>query len=109
MMQQMSASNTIMQTIVDESKRGRVMSFYTMSFIGVAPFGSLLAGLAAREAGAPRAVIVGGVICMIVAIWFCRQLRAIRSVVRPIYVRLGILPEVVEGIQAASVLQTPPQ
>jgi MFS family permease len=109
MMQQMSASNTIMQTIVDENKRGRVMSFYTMSFIGVAPFGSLLAGLAARGIGAPRAVMLGGALCMIVAIWFSRQLKAIRSVVRPIYVRLGILPEVAEGIQAASALQTPPQ
>jgi MFS family permease len=109
MMQQMSASNTIMQTIVDESKRGRVMSFYTMSFIGVAPFGSLLAGFGARGIGASRAVMVGGVLCMIVAIWFSRQLKAIRSVVRPIYVRLGILPEVAEGIQAASALQTPPQ
>jgi MFS family permease len=109
MMQQMSASNTIMQTIVDENKRGRVMSFYTMSFIGVAPFGSLLAGLAARQIGASRTVVLGGGLCMIVAIWFSRQLSAIRRVVRPIYVRLGILSEVAEGIQAASNLQTPPQ
>jgi len=109
MMQQMSGSNTIMQTIVDENKRGRVMSFYTMSFIGVAPFGSLLAGLAAREIGASRAVMLGGMLCVIVGIWFSRRLKAIRSVVRPIYVRLGILPEVADGIQAASALQTPPQ
>jgi MFS family permease len=109
MMQQMSASNTIMQTIVEENKRGRVMSFYTMSFIGIAPFGSLLVGIAARTIGAPRALMVGGVLCMILAFWFSRQLKAIRSVVRPIYVQLGILPEVAEGLQAASVLQTPPQ
>jgi len=109
MMQQMSASNTIMQTIVDESKRGRVMSFYTMSFIGVAPFGSLLVGLSARAIGAPHTVMLGGLLFLIVATWFSRQLKAIRSVVRPIYVRLGILPEVAEGMQAASVLQTPPQ
>ena len=109
MMQQMSASNTIMQTIVDETKRGRVMSFYTMSFIGVAPFGSLLIGLSARTLGASRAVMLGGLLFLIVAIWFSRKLKAIRSVVRPIYVRLGILPEVAEGIQAASALQTPPQ
>src|SRR5262249_4707418 len=56
MMQQMSASNTIMQTIVQESKRGRVMSFYTMAFIGVVPFGSLIAGLAASKIGAPHTV-----------------------------------------------------
>jgi len=109
MMQQMSASNTIMQTIVDENKRGRVMSFYTMSFIGVAPFGSLLIGVSARTLGASRAVILGGLLFMIVAVWFTRQLKTIRNVVRPIYVRLGILPEVAEGIQAASALQTPPQ
>jgi MFS family permease len=109
MMQQMSASNTILQTIVDESKRGRVMSFYTMSFIGVAPFGSLLVGLSARSFGAPRTVMLGGLLFLIVAIWFSRQLKAIRRVVRPIYVQLGILPEVAEGMQAASVLQTPPQ
>jgi MFS family permease len=109
MMQQMSASNTILQTIVDESKRGRVMSFYTMSFIGVAPFGSLLVGLSARAIGASRTVMLGGLLFLIVAIWFSRQLKAIRSVVRPIYVRLGILPEVAEGMQAASALQTPPQ
>jgi MFS family permease len=109
MMQQMSASNTILQTIVDESKRGRVMSFYTMSFIGVAPFGSLLVGLSARAIGASRTVMLGGLLFLIVAIWFSRELKAIRSVVRPIYVRLGILPEVADGIQAASALQTPPQ
>jgi len=109
MMQQMSASNTIMQTIVDENKRGRVMSFYTMAFIGVTPFGSLLAGLSASRIGAPRTVMLGGALCMVVAFWFWRQLKELRTVVRPIYVQLGILPEVATGIQAASALQTPPQ
>jgi MFS family permease len=109
MMQQMSASNTIMQTIVDENKRGRVMSFYTMAFIGVTPFGSLLAGLSASRIGAPRTVMLGGGLCMLAAFWFWRQLKEIRTVVRPIYVQLGILPEVATGIQAASALQTPPQ
>jgi MFS family permease len=109
MMQQMSSSNTIMQTIVDESKRGRVMSFYTMAFIGVAPFGSLIAGFAAGRIGAPHTVMVGGTLCMVTAFWFSRRLRGIREVVRPIYVKLGILPEVASGIQAASALQTPPE
>ena len=105
MMQQMSSSNTIMQTIVDEGKRGRVMSFYTMAFIGVAPFGSLMAGLAASRFGAPHTVIAGGTLCMIAALWFARQLKGIREVVRPIYIKLGILPEVAQGIEAASALQ----
>jgi MFS family permease len=109
MMQQMSSSNTIMQTIVDENKRGRVMSFYTMAFIGVAPFGSLIAGAAAARFGAPHTVMAGGVLCIIAGLWFSRQLEEIRKVVRPIYVRLGILPEVATGIQAASALQTPPE
>jgi MFS family permease len=109
MMQQMSASNTIMQTIVDENKRGRVMSFYTMAFIGVTPFGSLLAGLAASSIGAPRTVIIGGILCIFASLWFWKKLKHIRSVVRPIYVELGILPEVASGIQTASALQTPPQ
>jgi MFS family permease len=109
MMQQMSASNTIMQTIVQENKRGRVMSFYTMAFIGVVPFGSLIAGFAASKIGAPYTVMAGGALCMLAAIWFARQLEAIRKVVRPIYVQLGILPEVAKGIQAASALQTPPE
>jgi MFS family permease len=109
MMQQMSSSNTIMQTIVDEKMRGRVMSFYTLAFIGVAPFGSLIAGFAASKVGAPRTVMAGGTLCMLAALWFLRQLKEIRKVVRPIYVRLGILPEVAEGIQAASALQTPPE
>jgi MFS family permease len=109
MMQQMSSSNTIMQTIVQESKRGRVMSFYTMAFIGVAPFGSLIAGFAASRFGAPHTVMAGGVLCIIAGLWFSRQLKGIRKVVRPIYVKLGILPEVATGIQAASALQTPPE
>jgi MFS family permease len=109
MMQQMSSSNTIMQTIVDEKMRGRVMSFYTLAFIGVAPFGSLIAGFAASKIGAPRTVMAGGALCMFAAVWFLRQLKEIRRVVRPIYVQLGILPEVAEGIQAASALQTPPE
>lgn len=70
MMQQTAASNIIMQTIVDEDKRGRVMSFYTMAFIGLMPFGSLMAGGLANSVGAPRTVIIGGALCMICAGWF---------------------------------------
>jgi hypothetical protein len=75
----------------------------------VAPFGSLIAGFAASKVGAPRTVMAGGALCMFAAGWFLRQLKEIRRVVRPIYVQLGILPEVAEGIQAASALQTPPE
>lgn len=92
MMQQMAASNTIIQTIVDEDKRGRVMSFYTVAFVGMAPFGSLLAGAMAHAMGAPRTVMVSGVCCMAGAIWFASRLKSIRELIRPIYVHLGILP-----------------
>ena len=68
-MVQMAVSNTIIQTIVDEDKRGRVMSFYTMSFMGAAPFGSLLAGSLAEKIGAPYTLFIGGIGCVIGAIW----------------------------------------
>ena len=80
MMQLMSGCNTIMQTIVEEKKRGRVMAFYTMSLIGIMPFGSLLAGAFASKLGAPHTVMLGGSICMLSAIWFALRLQEIRRV-----------------------------
>jgi MFS family permease len=99
MMQQMAASNTIIQTIVEESKRGRVMSFYTVAFVGMAPFGSLLAGALAHAIGAPRTVMLSGAFCLAGAAWFTTQLRDIRKYLRPIYSSLGILPPVNAVIQ----------
>ncbi len=78
MIVQMAASNTVIQTLVDEDKRGRVMAFYTMAFFGMTPLGSLLAGLFARSLGAPDTLLVGGVICMIAAAGFARALPAVR-------------------------------
>jgi MFS family permease len=109
MMTQMASSNTILQTIVQDDKRGRVMSFYSMAFLGMAPFGSLLAGGLAHQIGAPRTVMISGTVCIVVAAWFASQLSAMRDVVRPIYRTLGIIPEIATGIQSASVLQTPPE
>lgn len=109
MMQQMAAGNTILQTIVDEDKRGRVMSFYTMSFIGAAPFGSLIAGALASKIGAPLTVACSGSMCILIAFWFSMQLPEIRRIVKPIYMELGILPEVATAIETASLLQTPPE
>ena len=99
MMQQMAASNTIIQTIVEDSKRGRVMSFYAMAFVGMAPFGSLLAGALAHAIGAPRTVMLSGVCCIAGAAWFATRLPGIRKLIRPIYVDLGILPGVNAVIQ----------
>ncbi len=93
MMQGLTGSNTIIQTLVDENMRGRVMSYYTMAFVGMAPFGSLLAGAMAHAIGAPRTVIVSGVACILGSIWFTSRLPAIRKDMRPIYERLGIVPQ----------------
>ncbi|WP_348264469.1 MFS transporter [Telmatobacter sp. DSM 110680] len=93
MMQGLTGSNTIIQTLVDEKMRGRVMSYYTMAFVGMAPFGSLLAGALAHAIGAPRTVIISGVACIAGAIWFASRLTEIRKDMRPIYERLGIVPQ----------------
>ena len=92
MMQGVTTSNTILQTLVDETMRGRVMSYYTMAFVGMAPFGSLLAGALAHAIGAPRTVIVSGVACILGSLWFWSRMAEIRTVMRPIYQRLGIVP-----------------
>ena len=106
MMALMASTNTVIQTIVDEEKRGRVMSFYTMAFLGTAPFGSLLAGWLSSRIGAPRTVMASGVLCIATAVWFARELPAIRELVRPIYRRMGILPEVAQALQTVESEQT---
>jgi len=105
MMVQSASINTVLQTIVDEDKRGRVMSLYTMAFMGMAPFGSLLYGTLASHIGAPATVTVGGIACLGAAAWFYSRLPMIRELVRPIYVRLGIIPEVATGLQTATELR----
>lgn len=92
MMQQMAPANTVLQTVVEDEKRGRVMSFYSMAFQGMAPFGSLMAGNLAAHIGAPKTVVVSGVGCLIACLLFARRLRAMRDAVRPIYQKMGILP-----------------
>jgi MFS family permease len=109
LMQQMAATNTILQTIVDDTKRGRVMAYYAMAFQGMAPFGSLLGGVVAARIGAPATLAVGGAICLAGSLGFARQLPTIRNFIRPIYRQLGILPELALGVQQASSLQTPPE
>ena len=106
MMQGMAASNTIIQTLLSEDKRGRVMSYYTMAFVGMAPFGSLLAGWMAHWirptpawiisgpvlGGAQWTVIINGLVVVVGAAWFFSRLPALRRVVRPIYQEMGIIP-----------------
>ncbi len=109
MMLQMASSNTLLQTIVDDDKRGRVMSFYTMAFMGTAPFGSFLAGGLASFLGAPNTLIIGGIVCVLGALIFASKLTELRKMVHPIYVRLGIISEVAVGIQRATELTVPPE
>lgn len=88
-----SSSNTILQTIVDDDKRGRVMSFFTMSFMGTTPFGNLVAGLVADRIGPQNTLIIGGSACLLGGLVFARNLPSIREKIRPIYARLGIVAE----------------
>jgi MFS family permease len=108
-MMQMASSNTVLQTIVDDEKRGRVMSFYTMAFLGTVPVGSLLAGWMASRIGAPHTLLVGGACCVAGSVWFARGLPAMRAAIRPIYVRMGILKEAATGVGAAAELSVPPE
>jgi MFS family permease len=93
LMYQVVATNTIVQTIVDDDKRGRVMAYYTIALLGSAPLGSLLSGALADWIGVRATFVAGGVACVLAALWFWRQLPAIRAAVRPRYVELGIITE----------------
>jgi MFS family permease len=93
MMVHMASSNTILQTIVDDDKRGRVMSLYAMAFMGMAPLGSLIGGSLAGWVGAPATLILVGTSCMIGSVLFRKMLPALRVMIRPIYLRKGILSE----------------
>ena len=108
-MVQVAASNTILQTIVEDDKRGRVMSLFVMAFMGTAPFGSLLAGSLSQKIGVPHTLFISGMCCLGGAFWFYKQLPEIREAVRPIYRTLGILPEVAVGIETATELSLPPE
>jgi MFS family permease len=108
-MVQMASSNTVLQTIVDDEKRGRVMSFYTMAVMGITPFGSLLAGGAAHAIGAAATLRLGGLGCVVGALWFARSLPALRQELHPIYVKLGILAEHSQHIPQTAEVPMPPE
>ena len=97
MITQFAAANTILQTVVDDDLRGRVMSLYGMSLMGMAPFGSLLAGALAEHIGPSLTVALAGGCCVLAAAAFATRLRALRALVHPIYVSLGIIPQTKAG------------
>lgn len=92
LVQNASASNTIIQSLVPEDKRARVMGYFTMAFFGAAPFGSLLAGALAHWIGAPHTVILTGACCIAGSLWFTLDLPKVHAEMRPVYQELGLLP-----------------
>jgi MFS family permease len=91
-MVQMASSNTLLQTVIEDEKRGRVMSFYALSFMGMAPFCSLMAGSLAQHIGAPNTVAIGSLAMIIGALLYLSRLGARRVQLQPTYERLGIVP-----------------
>jgi MFS family permease len=108
-MAQVASSNTILQTIVEEDKRGRVMSLFAVAFMGMTPFGSLAAGALAGSIGPRETILLGGIACLLGAALFARQLPALREEVRPIYIRMGIIREVATGLETAVEQSVPPE
>ncbi len=106
MMLHVASTNTLLQTITEENKRGRVMSFYAMAFRGMSPFGSLIGGSLAGLIGAPVTLILGGAGCIIAVSFYLRKLPSLRPYVQPIYERMGILPEVAASVEEASDIST---
>lgn len=102
MMLQIASTNTLLQTLSEENKRGRVMSFYSMAFRGMSPFGSLLAGGLGSSISAPAAIFVSGSVCLLSAGFYFIKLPVIRKIVRPIYQDMGILPQIAEGVEQAT-------
>jgi MFS family permease len=108
MMTQIASSNTIVQTIVDEDKRGRVMSLYAMSLMGMMPFGSLLAGAVAGKIGVQHTLLLGATFCIIGALIFASKLRRLRELVRPIYAKMGLIPETTAWLHAETKIGSAP-
>jgi len=91
---QIAATNTIVQTVVDEDKLGRVMSLYAVAIFGSSPIGALLEGALAARIGVVHTFLIAGLLCMACAIAFAVALPRLRAVSRPLYVRLGLLEDV---------------
>ncbi len=109
MLIQMAGSNTILQTIVEDKMRGRVMSLFSMAFLGMAPFGSLLSGIAADRIGAPYTLAICGLLCVLNGVAFAYRLPSLRKQIHPVYAKMGIMPEISAGLQATTGLTRPPE
>ncbi len=109
MMVHAASSNTILQTIVEERMRGRIISLYTLAFLGMAPLGSLYAGSVAGRWGAPVAIGIGAGVTLLASAYFATRLPTLREYAWPVYRRMGILPEVAAGLGSATDLAAPPE
>jgi len=99
MMVQMASSNTLLQVLVDDDKRGRVMALYAMAFMGMAPFGSLIAGSLAGLIGTPYSVLTGGVFCVLGAFVFSKNILSAKDMKRPPEEEITV--EMEKGIEAS--------
>jgi len=86
-----TSTNTILQSIVDEDKRGRVVSIYGMCFVGMAPVGNFIAGSIASHIGAPLTLLIFGALCTLAALAFALRLQSWRAAIRPVYRRMGLV------------------
>ena len=91
-MVQAASVNTILQTVVDENLRGRVMAFYSVAIMGMQPIGSLLSGVVAERIGAEMTIFYGALFCLVGGAWFAMRRAMLAEHVRPIYIERGILP-----------------
>ena len=103
MMQVMAASNTVLQTIIPEERRGRVMGWFVLAFAGMMPFGSLAAGWLAHRIGAPRGVLLTGCGVLLAAGWYASRLPTLRRELRPVYAALGLMASAIPEETATAI------
>ena len=99
MMVQAASANTILQTVVDERLRGRVMAFYSLAIMGMQPIGSLLAGVIAERIGAPMTIFYGALLCLAGALWLAIRRPMLAEHIRPIYIERGIIDLTAEEVR----------
>ena len=104
----MAASNTVIQTIVEENKRGRIMSLFVLAFIGMSPFGSLIAGFMGNVLGVGHSLLVSGIFCLLGSLVFIKNLGKFRKAIRPVYEKIGIITNLT-AVQETTILITPPE
>jgi MFS family permease len=109
MMVLVAGCNTLLQTMVDDDKRGIVMSIYLMAFVGTTPLGSLAAGFLAHRMGVNYTLLIGGILCLLASGLFAKKLPLLQKMIHPVYVQKGIIKEVAQGLQSAAGLTTPPE